>query len=61
MADPTLAIETQGLTKDYGRQRAVQDLDLHVPVGSVCGFLGRNGAVKTTTIGMLGGRSGFGL
>ena len=55
MADPTLAIETLGLTKHYGRQPAVEDLDLQVPRGAVCGFLGRNGAGKTTTIGMLVG------
>ena len=55
MADPTLAIETAGLTKHYGRQRAVEGLDLRVPRGAVCGFLGRNGAGKTTTIGMLVG------
>lgn len=55
VADPTLAIETVGLTKDYGRQRAVEDLDLRVPRGAVCGFLGPNGAGKTTTIGMLAG------
>ncbi|MBN1660631.1 MAG: ATP-binding cassette domain-containing protein [Anaerolineae bacterium] len=55
MADPTLAIETRVLTKQYGRHTAVCDLDLHVPRGAVCGFLGRNGAGKTTTIGMLTG------
>jgi ABC-2 type transport system ATP-binding protein len=55
MADPSLAIETRGLTKCYGRLTAVQSLDLCVPHGSVFGFLGRNGAGKTTTIGMLVG------
>jgi len=55
VADPALAIETAGLTKHYGRQRAVEGLDLRVPRGAVCGFLGRNGAGKTTTIGMLVG------
>jgi ABC-2 type transport system ATP-binding protein len=55
MPDPSLAIETQGLTKRYGRLAAVQDLNLCVPRGTVFGFLGRNGAGKTTTIGMLVG------
>jgi ABC-2 type transport system ATP-binding protein len=55
MLDPSLAIETRGLTKRYGRLTAVQSLDLCVPLGSVFGFLGRNGAGKTTTIGMLVG------
>ena len=50
-----LAIETQSLYKHYGNVRAVDGLDLHVPRGSVYGFLGRNGAGKTTTIRMLAG------
>ncbi len=55
MTEPSLAIETQGLTKHYGRHPAVVGLDLRVPRGVVFGFLGRNGAGKTTTIGMLVG------
>jgi ABC-2 type transport system ATP-binding protein len=55
MADSTLAIETEGLSKSYGSLSAVIDLDLRVPRGTVFGFLGRNGAGKTTTIGMLVG------
>lgn len=45
-----LAVETRGLTKRFGRQPAVDDLDLAVPHGSVFGFLGPNGSGKTTTI-----------
>ncbi|MEY2849710.1 MAG: hypothetical protein RI885_2377 [Actinomycetota bacterium] len=54
-ADPSgdLAIETSGLTKRFGRQVAVDALDLAVPRGSVFGFLGPNGSGKTTTIRML--------
>ncbi|MBE7188944.1 ABC transporter ATP-binding protein [Jatrophihabitans endophyticus] len=48
-----LAIVTAGLTKRFGRTDAVRDLDLHVPSGSVYGFLGPNGSGKTTTIRML--------
>jgi len=55
MTESPFAIETQGLTKHYGRHPAVVDLDLCVPRGVVFGFLGRNGAGKTTTIGMLVG------
>jgi ABC-type multidrug transport system ATPase subunit len=55
VVDPTLAIETDALTKQYGRHLAVQDLHLRVPRGAVCGFWGRNGASKTTTIGLLTG------
>ena len=49
------AIETRGLTKDYGVGRGVFDLDLAVAEGEVFGFLGPNGAGKTTTIKQLMG------
>jgi ABC-type multidrug transport system ATPase subunit len=52
-AGSMLAIETSGLSKTFGRQRAVDELDLSVPRGSVFGFLGPNGSGKTTTIRML--------
>lgn len=48
-----LAISTEGLTKRYGKVRAVDGLDLQVHRGEIYGFLGRNGAGKTTTIRML--------
>ncbi|HEV2706862.1 MAG TPA: ABC transporter ATP-binding protein [Pyrinomonadaceae bacterium] len=48
-----LAIETKALVKRYGRVEAVSGLDLAVPRGSIYGFLGRNGAGKSTTIKML--------
>ncbi len=51
----TEAIETQGLTKDYGNGRGIFDLDLMVKDGEVFGFLGPNGAGKTTTIRQLMG------
>lgn len=51
----TEAIETQGLTKDYGNGRGIFDLDLTVKDGEVFGFLGPNGAGKTTTIRLLMG------
>lgn len=49
-ATTELAIETLGLTKRFGRQTAVDGIDLRVPRGSVFGFLGPNGSGKTTTI-----------
>ncbi|WP_062522622.1 ATP-binding cassette domain-containing protein [Demequina silvatica] len=48
-----LAIETQGLVKIYGKQRAVDGIDLAIARGGVHGFLGPNGAGKTTAIRML--------
>ncbi len=46
-------IETSRLTRYFGSKPAVQSLNLKVPKGIVCGFLGRNGSGKTTTIRML--------
>ncbi|WP_426997913.1 ABC transporter ATP-binding protein [Pseudarthrobacter sp. N5] len=48
-----LSIETKGLSKRFGRQVAVDRIDLAVPRGSVFGFLGPNGSGKTTTIRMM--------
>ncbi|MET0932185.1 MAG: ABC transporter ATP-binding protein [Mycetocola sp.] len=48
-----LAIETRALTKRFGRQVAVDSIDLAVPRGSVFGFLGPNGSGKTTSIRLL--------
>jgi ABC-2 type transport system ATP-binding protein len=47
------AIQASGLSKVFGRQRAVDGLTLTVPRGSIFGFLGPNGSGKTTTIRML--------
>ena len=52
-AEPDLAVRTDGLTKRFGHQVAVDSLDLRVPRGAVYGFLGPNGSGKTTTIRML--------
>jgi ABC-2 type transport system ATP-binding protein len=60
-----LAIETHELTKQYGNNRVVNQLDLRVPERQITAFLGRNGAGKSTTIKMLLGitspTSGTGL
>lgn len=48
-----IAIETRGLTRRFGTQLAVDQLNLLVPEAGVYGFLGPNGAGKTTTIRML--------
>ena len=49
------AVETKGLTRDFGTFRAVDGIDLAVPAGSFYGFLGPNGAGKSTTIKCLTG------
>jgi ABC-2 type transport system ATP-binding protein len=49
------AIETDALTRRFGDQVAVDGIDLRVPGGSFYGFLGENGAGKSTTISMLTG------
>jgi ABC-type multidrug transport system ATPase subunit len=49
----TAAISSAGLTKRFGKQLVVDGVDLHVPAGSVYGFLGPNGSGKTTTIRLL--------
>lgn len=51
----TFAIETSGLTRNFGTVRAVDGLDLQVEAGKFFGFLGPNGAGKSTTIKMLTG------
>ncbi|MCX2737968.1 bacitracin ABC transporter ATP-binding protein [Bacillus velezensis] len=46
-------IKTTNLTKVYGKQKSVDNLNITVNEGDIYGFLGRNGAGKTTTIRML--------
>ena len=46
-------IETDHLTKQYGEQKSVSDLSIHVKEGRIYGLLGINGAGKTTTMKML--------
>ena len=45
-----MAIRLRGVSKSFGAQKAVDELDLHVPRGSIYGLLGPNGAGKTTAI-----------
>lgn len=46
-------IETTDLTRQYGEQKSVAALNIHVRPGRIYGLLGRNGAGKTTTMKML--------
>ena len=47
------AIEIRQVTKTFGRQTAVDSLDLTVPEGAIYGFIGPNGSGKTTTLRMI--------
>jgi ABC-2 type transport system ATP-binding protein len=49
------AITTSGLSKSYGRQPALVDVDLSVDAGEIFGYLGPNGAGKSTTLRILMG------
>lgn len=49
------AIVCEGLTKAYGKQRGIENIDLRVAPGEAFGFLGPNGAGKSTTIRTLMG------
>jgi gliding motility-associated transport system ATP-binding protein len=51
----TALIEAHGLTKSFGRLRAVDGISLEVPRGQVLGFLGPNGAGKSTTMRLITG------
>src|SRR6478609_10548699 len=48
-------ITTTGLTKSYGTSRVVNDVTLHCEPGTITGFLGANGAGKSTTMKMIVG------
>ncbi len=48
-----IIVETKQLTKQYGTQKSVAELNIHVQRGRIYGLLGRNGAGKTTTMKML--------
>ncbi|MEG0473094.1 MAG: ATP-binding cassette domain-containing protein, partial [Solibacillus sp.] len=46
-------VQTENLSKNFGKEQAVSGLDLKIRKGEIYGFLGPNGAGKTTTIRML--------
>ena len=48
-------IETNGLSKAFGSKMAVNQFDMHVGQGDIYGFVGRNGAGKSTVMRMLAG------
>ena len=52
---PNIVLETQSLTRHYGKIKAIQKLDLTVKQGEIYGILGPNGSGKTTTLSILSG------
>ncbi|MCR6493620.1 ABC transporter ATP-binding protein [Cellulomonas sp. P24] len=56
MVDATV-VAAHGLTKSYGRRRAIDGVTFEVERGQICGLLGPNGAGKTTTMRVLVGLS----
>jgi ABC-2 type transport system ATP-binding protein len=53
LRDGDLAVQTQGLTKRFGKQVALSDVTLQVPTGAVYLLVGPNGAGKSTTLKLL--------
>ena len=53
MESNDIAVALSGVSKSYGSHRAVDNLSLAVPEGSIYGFIGPNGSGKTTTIRMI--------
>src|SRR3989454_12816961 len=52
-APPIPAVQTNGLTRNYGATLALNALDLTIHRGDLFGFIGSNGAGKTTTLRIL--------
>jgi rhamnose transport system ATP-binding protein len=50
------AVRVRNLTKHFGATRALVDIDLDVPLGTIHALVGENGAGKSTCLGILGGR-----
>ena len=48
-------LETKGLSKTYGRIRALSGVDMSVPAGSIYGLVGKNGSGKTTLMRLISG------
>lgn len=48
-------LETNNLCKEYGNYKALDHVDMHIPKGSIYGFIGKNGAGKTTMIRLICG------
>jgi ABC-2 type transport system ATP-binding protein len=52
---PDMVVETYQLTKRFNGSLAIEEVSLHVPRGTICGFIGPSGCGKTTTVRLLTG------
>lgn len=52
-----MLLQTKGLTKQFGNFKAVNQINIHIKKGAIYGFIGRNGAGKTTCLKMISGLS----
>jgi len=55
MTNTSLALSIKGVTMRFGGITAINDLDMHVPNGSIVGLIGPNGAGKTTVFNVISG------
>ena len=53
----TNVVEINNLSKDYGRIGALNNINLHVPQGTIYGLVGPNGAGKTTMMDVITGKT----
>jgi len=51
------ALRTHGITKIYGKRAVVDHVSMHVKKGDIYGFIGKNGAGKTTFMRVVAGAS----
>lgn len=52
-----ILLETRNLSKHYGHHKVVDNVNMHIKKGAIYGFIGRNGAGKTTCLKMISGLS----